>query len=279
MSRKRKNISPKKLHELYIKKKLSPYKIGDLLNCSFKTVTNRLKEYNIPTRTKAQAKMKYFKKDFSGDDIEKAYLIGFRLGDLNAYVPYKNSEIIVVRCHTTDKVQIDLMKLLFAKYGQVTVSQSKHGSHVNCYLNKSFSFLLPKQDKIEDWIKTNNMTSCAFAAGYIDAEGNFIINQGRARFKIDSYDKNILKWIDEWLKENNIISKFRLISKKGDSRGNGIVFNNDLWRLNVNEAVSLLELIDFIFPYLKHEKRKKDVLLMKKNIFYRGSRKEKRKGS
>lgn len=263
---KKNNISKQRLINLYHKKKLSPYKIGQLLGCCFSTISNRLKEYKIPLKTKAQAQMKYGKKNFSGDKIEKAYLIGFRIGDLNAYMRGKKSETIVVRCHSTDENQIKLMKYLFSKYGQVTVSKSKYGSHINCFLNKSFLFLLIKNDNVETWIIKNHKYSSAFAAGYIDAEGNFILNQGRARFKVDSYDKKILKWMHEWLIDNKINSKFRLIAKKGESRGNGIVFNDNLWRVNVNDKFSMLKFINLIYPHIKHKKRKKDILLMKKNI-------------
>lgn len=246
---------------------MSPYKIGASLGCSFSTVTNRLKEYNIPRRTKSEAQNRYPKYDFSGDELEKAYLIGFRLGDLNVYRPTEKSQILVVRCHTTQAVQTELIRQLFSKYGQVTCSDKIIGKSVNCYLNKSFLFLLPKYDKVDNWIKKDSRCAAAFMAGYVDAEANFILNQGRARFKIDAYDKNILEWMHKWCRYNNINSKFRLLTEKGERWG--INFKQNLWRLNINEATSLMNFIKTIYPYLKHRTRIKQINLMLKNILSR----------
>ena len=76
-------LSEALLKRLYIKENLTPNKIGEKLGCSFKTIRNRLKEYNIPFKDPAYARMTYAKKDFSGSLGEKAYIIGFRIGDLN----------------------------------------------------------------------------------------------------------------------------------------------------------------------------------------------------
>jgi hypothetical protein len=272
MGRSKIKIPKQLLIQLYQKQKLSPYKIENLLNCSFSTISNRLKEHGIPRRTKAQAQMRYPKKDFDGDGIEKSYLIGFRLGDLNVYIPSKNSEIVVARCHTTDRAQVRLMEQLFSRYGQVSLSQSRYGWNINCFLNKSFLFLLPKQDKVENRIKKDRKCCRAFAAGYIDAEGNFILNQGKARFKIDSYDKGILKWMYNWCRNNHIRSKLRLIVSKNNLKW-GQVFKQNLWRINVNEAHSILRLLKLIFPYLKHPTRVRQALLMRQNIINRRNKK------
>lgn len=263
-------ILKNKLIELYHKKKMSPYKIGVLLGCSFSTITNRLKEYKISRRTKSEAQNRYPKYDFSGNKIEKAYLIGFRIGDLNVYRPSEKSQILVVRCHTTQAVQTELIRKLLSKYGQITCSDREVGKNVNCYLNNSFLFLLPKYDNVENWIKKDSQCAAAFIAGYVDAEANFILNQGRARFKIDTYDKNILEWMHAWCEYNKINSKFRLLTKKGERWG--INFKKDLWRLNINEACSLMIFIEFIYPYLKHKTRIKQVNLMKRNILARINR-------
>jgi len=267
MGNKKIKLDKKELKELYLVQKLSPYKIAPIVGCNFGTVKLRLIEYNIPLRSKAQAQMKYPKHNFSKNKIEAAYLLGFRLGDLNVYIPKsKKSETIVARCHTTDKVQVNLMKKLFAPYGQVTISKSVYGYNINCFLNNSFKFLLPKVDKVEKWIEKNNKTAQAFIAAYTDAEGNFIINQGKARFKIDSYDKNILHWIYNWLIKNNVKAKLRIIGTKGQKRSDKTKFNEDLWRLNVNEAHSLEKTINMIKPYLQHKKRIEHVNKMLVNI-------------
>jgi len=263
-------IPKKELLNLYYKKNKSPYFIGKIYGCSFSTITNRLKKYNIPKKSHSLARMRYKKFNFSNNNIKKAYLIGFRLGDLRVYKTNKNAETVIVQCHTTCNDQIRLIDKLFMKYGKVTLTPLKDGStDINCFLNRTFNFLLPKNDNIKDWICSNKKSFCSFMAGYTDAEGNFIINQGRARFKIDSYDKNILKKIHCWLNNYNIISKFRRIGKKGEMRPEGYVFNKDLWRLNINEANSLFKFINLIKPFISHRKRLKDINICIKNIIKR----------
>jgi len=263
-------IPKKKLLKLYLKENKSPHFIGKLYGCSFSTVTNRLKKYGIPEKSQSLSRMRYKKFNFSNKLVEKAYLIGFRIGDLRVYKTNKHAETVIVQCHTTCDNQIKLIKELFGRYGKVTLTNLKNNStDINCFLNKSFEFLLPKKDNIENWIYRDSKNFCGFMAGYIDTEGNFIINQGRARFKIDSYDKNVLKKIHRWLNENGVRSKFRKIGKKGELRPEGYCFNKDLWRLNVNEANSLSRFINFIKPFILHKKRLKDINLCSRNILKR----------
>lgn len=269
MARAKIELSKEKLHDLYHVQNKPPHVIGGLLGCSFKTVTNRLREYGIPLKSPAFARMRYKKFDFSGDLAEKAYLIGFRLGDLAVSKTSSAAETIVVRLHTTHDVQIDLFKKLFRKYGRVTTSKSltNPSSHVNTYLNRSFEFLLPKHDTVEEWIIASKEHFGAFAAGYIDAEGSFGIYQGRARFKMDAYDRGILSEIHTWLDRNSINNKFFCVAKEGDYVKYGkYYFKKDVWRINVNGADALLKFIALINPHIRHAKRKLDMQKCIENV-------------
>jgi len=269
MPNNRLNLELESLKELYLNKNLSTYKIGKLLNCSASTVTNRLIEFGVPIKSPAIARMKYKKFDFDGEDEQRAYMIGFRIGDLNVYRVSENSETIVVRCHTTQSEQVEVINSLFSKFGRVddTIRPSGH-YYTNCFLNNSFKFLLPKDKSAWAWIKEPK-TRFAFIAGYTDAEGNFIINQGRARFKIDSYDKNVLDTISKWLNCVGISYKMRLIFKKGDKQkiyGKMGIYHGDLWRLNINHANDLKKFIFLISPFVRHSQRLYDMNLCSKNI-------------
>ncbi len=265
-------ISKKELIYLYWKKGLSPYKIADLYNCSFSTVTNRMKDHKIPFRDSVDAKMKYKKFNFSGNLEEKAYLLGFALGDLSVCKKSVNSKTIVVRCHTTNDTQVRIIEKMFEKYGKVTVSTSKYGANINCFLDLSFDFLLGKKDYVGVWINEQKEFGLAFLAGYTDAEGSFGINQGRGRFKIDSYDKNILNWAYKMLVEMGILAKIRMIGKRGELRSDGTYFKKDLWRLTINKADSLYKFIGLIRFYLKHGKRRKDMFKVYRNVKLRKKR-------
>ena len=255
---------------LYLKEGKPLAAIARIFNCDRVTISNRLKEFGFPQRAKSEALMRYKKFDFRGDNVEKAYLIGFRLGDLNVYKTVPTAKTIVVRCHTTSKDQVNLINKLFSNYGQVTISKTRENKYqVNCFLNDSFDFLLPKGDFVTSWIKTSDKYSGAFIGGYIDAEGCFMINQGRARLQIDSYDREILRFIHRWFSKNRIISKYKLLYRKGSSRGGGLTWRGSLYRVNVNDAASLLRALSLLGPWIKHKKRLADIKIVKNNILER----------
>lgn len=266
MGRKKIVISKKTLEKLYIKQSLSPYKIGSILGCSFSTISNRLREFNIPLKSPALARMKYFKTDFNGDKILKAYMLGFRLGDLNVYKRSERSETVVARCHTTQIEQVKILKALFNSFGHISVSNNKGHFHANCFLNNSFNFLLSKNKDSWAWLINKPKLATSFIAGYTDAEGNFILNQNKGRFKIDSYDFSILSWISSWLRSQDIPNKFRLIYKMGDKWNSRYPLNKDLWRLNINEANALYKFIESVMPYLRHKQRINDARVCLRNI-------------
>lgn len=261
------NIPIDQLKRLYVEQNLSTIKIADLLRCNRQTVSNYLKIHKIIPRSPSQARIRYHvRKDFNGSLVEKAYLIGFRLGDLNVYTTSSVSETIVVRTHTTNLIQVNLLDELFKKYGKVTVSKSLYGYNINCFLNRTFNFLLTKNDAVEEWISDVQSSTMAFIAGYIDAEGCFQINQGRGRFCLAACDRNILCWIKNSLERQNINTKLTLITVKGSKSVDKYLMNNDVWRVSVNDRVSLFKLIGLLRPYLRHEKRISDMNAVLRNL-------------
>jgi len=147
---KRVNIPKNKLYDLYINKKLSTWKIEKKLKISRSTIHRKLKEYKIPIRDLATANMKYEKLNFSEDLIEKAYLIGFRIGDLRVRKKYPNSRTIYVGCGSTILEQIYLLEELFNKYGRVWKKEKNGKINFEAFLNGSFDFLLSKE--APEWI-------------------------------------------------------------------------------------------------------------------------------
>jgi len=262
-------ISEASLRELYLVKNWTPRKIGLQFKCDGITVRNRLKELKILFKTKSSAQTRYARHDFDGTEAERAYILGFRYGDLNVYKPKGKSETLVVRCHTTHTVQEDLFKKLFSRYGTITVSRNSRSMHMNCYLNFSFNFLLQKYNDLERaWLKKCSNRMWAFIAGYIDAEGTFGIYEGRGRFKIDAYDVLILKDMHDFLVHNGIRSIMRIVVRKGQP-GNGSYWNNDVWRVNVNEVNSLAAFVTKLLPFLMHKKRVQDARAVLKNVLKR----------
>ncbi len=104
-------------------------------------------------RNKVEAAIIHPRHSFSGNQAEKAYLIGFRLGDLNVRMDLPTSKTIHVRCGTTIPAQVDLIRGLFEPYGHVNTRKGTIGeTQVECHLDMSFDFLLPKEDRVPDWV-------------------------------------------------------------------------------------------------------------------------------
>lgn len=272
------------LQELYIKQKLSSSAIAKQLSCDPATVRNRLRALGLPVRTQREAyqyriftrfpgRIIYPKRNFDGDTAHKAYLIGFRLGDLTATVcsgPY--SKTIEVKGRTTRSEQIRLFRNLFSGYGHLAQRQpDRHGAvHLTCYLNRSFDFLLPKQDGVEPWIGRDPRCAAAFVAGYIDAEGSFHISTKKtglkkAVFALASQDREILNWCYRWFQSIGVECPRPKISLH---RGTKRMFklNKDYWILQVRRKHSLIRLIAALTPWIRHGKRKTDMARVVQNI-------------
>ncbi len=226
---------------------------------------SRLRKYRIKTRTiqegKALTPPRYPRKDFDGNKADKAYLIGFRLGDLHIRKTHPNSPTIQVHTNTTRPEQVCLMFDLFKPYGHVRRNgQDKRGAtKVRCFLNNSFSFLVPKPKTVELWILQSKKYSLCFLAGYIDAEGFCgLNNRGQPFFGIKSQDKEILSSIQsQILPRVEVNTKLHFVRAAG-SVMNGIRSNKDVFGIFVYNRRDLGRIFTAILPLLKHSKRKLD---------------------
>lgn len=262
-------ISAKKLDILYHKNKMHQSLIAKQFNCDQATISNRMKSLNVPRRTKSEISSKYPRYNFSGDLLEKSYLIGFRLGDLHVH---KHRLLISVSTTTTKSEQICLFKTLFEKYSHIKLRRhlsgfnhnNKNKSHIiTTLLNDGFSFLLPKEDRIPIWILKNEKFFLSFLAGYVDAEGCLSISKNKKWLSlaliIRTYDKNILRQI--WMKLNMlgiICPKSRFALKRGLQNN-----KKDFWVFGVYRRKHLVKLIKMLEPYIKHDSRKSKVKSIK----------------
>jgi hypothetical protein len=234
----------------------------------------RLTTYAIRTRTiqegKALTPPKYKRVDFSGTQEEKAYLIGFRLGDLYVTKTHPNSPTIRVSTNSGKKEQLLLFRELFSPYGHVKeIGPDKQGaSNIRTYLNRSFNFLLPKKsDPLPKWIVRSKKNSLSFFAGYVDAEATFCINnRNQPTFAIQSQDKEILQHLQSKVLPSIGVSPRLLFSRKAGSVMTGIRSNKDVFGIYVYNRKDLNLIIKNILPLLRHGKRRKNALSVLKLI-------------
>lgn len=271
-------ISKKMLHKLYHKQHLTQKQIANRFGHSRYGMQRWMKIYGIRSRSFSESHTKYKKKNFSGNNIEKAYLIGFRLGDLNVMHIH---ELIQVRCSTTIKNQMSLIKSMFNNYGHVHIWKAKRGTYeIVALLNTTFSFLLPKHDEVDPWILTNKKYFLSFLAGYADAEGSYYLKKPRknigktatSAFEIQSFDKHILLSIHMELKLYGIENLYTLSRRGGHIDVRGVRTNKDCWRITISKKQSLWNFIRLIEPYHKHKDKISGLQRVKKNLLLRNSR-------
>jgi len=261
------------LRKFYLEEKLSQYQIAERLGCSQVAVWRRLKKYNIPLRSRAEANIlfsKYERHDFDGDDQLKAYMLGFCKGDVHVWVREEKSQTIRLYTATTQIEQVRLFQRLFTPYGGVYVSKpdTRNALHMSAYVNRSsMSFLLHREDCIPDWILGEQETFFAFFAGYCDAEAHIGVHAGYAVFKVDSYDKNILQQsYEKMLQAGIIFPKPSICRVQGTVDSCGSPYRQDMWRLKTASKLYMMLLFDRIAPYLKHEKHIRHMYAAIENI-------------
>lgn len=234
--------------------------------CSFYDLY-KLLQYKIQLRNRAQSHIIYKRKNFSGSFIEKAYLIGFRIGDLRVRKFYRNSETILVDCGSTKIDQVNLIKKLFSKYGRVWIGKpNKRGSiQIQCHLNTSFNFLLSKEPG--NFIFNHKKYFFAFLAGFTDAEGSIFISSKRANYALGNYDLELLQKLKSYLEKFGIKSHQITHSiREGLLASHGYRYNHDYWTLTISKKVDLISLFHLIGLNLKHRNRVKQMKLAIKNI-------------
>lgn len=284
MERRKIQISEDELRNLYEKRKLSTLKIAKIYNCYHQTILRKMKEFGIKSRENTEANTLYPKYNFSGNLIEKAYLLGFRMGDLNVYKTSKTGKTIRIEGNSTKLSQMKLIKKMFGKYGHFKKYKAKgfRGDdfwHGYCLVNNTFDFLLIKKESVPLWILNNKKYFFPFLAGYIDAEGSIKIygNKGcikQARFLLTSYDKIILHQIREKLISVGIkCGRLGIVSPKGyKTEKKPLPYNENYYGFGIFSKNSLLCLFDNIQNYIKHPKRFRDLKKAKKNIEWRNKK-------
>lgn len=270
-NRKSINISKKTLIDLYYNEKLTQKQIAkNFGNQSAEGIRRLMKIYNLKPRNYSETNTKYPKFNFGGNLNEKAYLIGFRLGDLNIY---KVHELIQARCSSTIKEQADLFTNLFNNYGFVNITVAKRGTlEMIILLNQSFRFLVPKEDQIEKWILKDNEYFLSFLAGYVDAEGSYYMRKSRYKksrigwgvFEVQTYDKNIIYTISRKLQSLGIMGTFSHPKRR-------IRQNGEMWRLTIVKKQPLWNFIKLIEPYHKHKNKLIKLKEVKNNLILRNS--------
>jgi hypothetical protein len=206
------------------------------------TVYLRLRKRGVKLRGKVEAQIKavtkYQKASFNGDALERAYLVGFRYGDLHVV---RHGRAIRVRVSTTHPAMIDLFRTLFCAYGPIYQypKESKLTGFewsLDCDLDQSFTFLLNPQEELYE-IMSSKELFFAFLAGFFDAEGSVYYHRkamhGGFEFTLTNMDVSLLRRIAEKLRTLRFHPKVRLspqMKDRGVKNGGQAIWKLSLWR-------------------------------------------------
>jgi hypothetical protein len=251
------HVTKEELEHWYFDLKMTSVEIAEKLGCNDRHVREIMSKFGITLRNKSEAAIHYPCYPFSGDLVEKAYLIGFRLGDLNVFKDLETSQRICARSGTTVPEQVELIRSLFEQYGHINFRQGTIGeTQIECRLDLSFEFLLAKEDRIPKWAETNDAYFWAFAAGYADAEGHIASkqqgNNNDAVVEIQSCDLGILQGLEKGFNKRGVTCSLSLKFKAGMIDKRGTRRNCDFYRLAIFRHASLDAFFRGVSPYLKH---------------------------
>jgi len=271
-------ISKSKLKDLYTKQRLSSRRIAKIYGCAYSTIDYKIREYGFPVKTLAAAHITTLRKNFDGNKTDKAYLIGFAMGDLRVRKVYPNSETILIDCGSSKIEQINLIYKLFKPYGRVWVKKQPNRKgyiQIECSVNSSFDFLLKKRILADRWISKNKKYFTAFLAGFTDAEGCISINKLRQAFYcLGNYNFRLLRQIRGQLMKFGIrCTKVVEGKTKGRRFGKeGHIHNQNYWHFDIHRKLALLHLFDLIGPYLRHAAKIRGMQRAKQNIKLRNKK-------
>lgn len=263
------------VRRLYIDEHLALSAVAAQLGCSPSIVRRRLVAAGVARRGANDPR--YVRRDFSGSLTEKAYLIGFRIGDL--HVTRRGESTILVKCTTTRDEQIELFRALFAGYGHVYTDEASLATRrrqsiaMEARLNLTFDFLLEKHKTVPLWILESDEPFFAFLADYIDAEGYFRTyfkprqSKPLACLEIRSYDSVLLAKLGDGLNARGILcAPACLRVRAGYTNRDGARSNGDLWGLGVHRRDSLRHLITRLNPYAQHGRRRRHMAGVLKTV-------------
>jgi len=261
---KRKHLPIEEIVRLYSLEQMSLTKLAKRFRSNKKTIHKVLEENGTRIRNNDDsirlANTKHPKSVFSGNECEKAYMLGLIKGDITLSV--KSKFTLRLTTSSSRKALLDLFKNVFGSYGPIYIYASQNVlSNYNWKMVaeldlNSFSFLLkPKIDLTSDKLLSFN-----FIAGLIDSDGSIFIRKSGKYFqfviRIYNEDTSLLKLVKEFLYNEGFNVSFQLFSKVGDARkskGVTIKYNNDYYVVELTQKKNVIKLLSLL-P-LKHPEK------------------------
>ncbi|HEV2137767.1 MAG TPA: LAGLIDADG family homing endonuclease [Nitrososphaerales archaeon] len=258
------------LRKLYWGQHLTIRQIAQQIPTSRTLVRNSLLELG-PLRA-ARKNRKPWSGTFSGEENERAYLMGLRAGDLNAF--RQSSQIIVGRVSTTHQALLELFQQTFAPYGQCIMEPRKvfltgYDWQIKIHLDNSFEFLI--EEPLE--VPTNRVLLYEFIAGLSDSDGCWCLFEDKGKtacaFMISSQSKNLLVQLKKALEKECFHvylyhDRMKGVTKimHGVSGTKEIKLKKDSWRLDIHRREEVRMLARRLLPLSRHREKMQRMCLV-----------------
>jgi LAGLIDADG-like domain len=205
------------------------------------TVFNHLRKRGLQLRDKVEAQIKavtkHPRREFSGDQPDMAYMLGFARGDLWVTT---HGRAVRVRGGSTHPAFIELFHELFAGYGKVYLYPKKakltdHEWSMDVDLDHSFRFLLERDMSTFEGIMTDTRLFMNYLAGFFDAEGSIFYhrkgNGGAFELSISNNDLVLL----ERIKAHLVLTGYSpTISKVAQTQSSRVIQGQPyIWQLRI----------------------------------------------
>jgi DNA-binding CsgD family transcriptional regulator len=250
-------INPETLFDLYWNKRKSTIEIAKLFGINRATVFYHFKKNKLPLRNRLKAVSEsahkraiYHKFPFSGNELEKEYLLGFS-EDLS--FEERSKWQILVTLTTANPNMINLFIDCFKSYGRILKYPVKITNEyywrLCAYLDKSFSFLL-KPNRNYDFENMDEEKFYARLAGVIDAEGSIVITKSKKYISraivIGSETEDLIegllrKLVQLGFHPNKYLGKRR--NEIGYFKDIILQYNQNLWFLTLNRKDEIVKIL------------------------------------
>lgn len=262
---------PAEIRRLYWEARLSLSQIVQGTGLSRRMIRRALLNFDAPSLLKVDSlrtgrmNHKYWRCPFSGDGIERAYLLGYRAGDMNAFQASTNT--VVARVSTTHQAMLEMFEKTFAPYGHCEAAPRQvfltgYDWQIRATLDKSFSFLIAKPTHPP--CETKQFYT--FLAGFSDSDCNWSVHDSKGKthytFGITSANHELLAEVKIALGKEGYHTLLAITREKGTvkvMRGpketRQITLTKDTWALVINSKEEVMRLARMILPLSRHREK------------------------
>jgi hypothetical protein len=258
------------LRTLYWEKNLNIKQIARSTGLPRRLVREVLSEFG-PIRTVKNGR-KYWRGLFLGKETERAYLLGFRAGDLNA--SKSSSHTIMVRVSTTHVSLLEMFEKTFFPYASCVITPRRvfltgYDWQARAYLDDSFAFLTQKPIELP----VEGELTYPFLAGLSDSEGCWCIFEDKDKaacsLSVTSASKTLLQQLMSFLRKECFHANLYRGDEKNTTKilrgteGNKEVqLTRDTWRLELHRREEVRVLARRILPLSRHREKIRKICLI-----------------